>query len=180
MRRLHVSHEARPNESPLNAFAMPPNRRLEAASKTIDELLINSSWRAVPLLATIDQLEIGPELRVERIRVVAGRRKARASLRSLRSERRDDEVTTRRNGVAHLLDVAPAVLRVGQEMEDRTVMPYLKVRWRQSDQRDIGRDPRDGGWARSNPIPRRVQRRGRNIHHGDIGIPGIDEVINQS
>jgi len=79
----------------------------------------------------------------------------------------------------HLLDIARAVGRGGQEMKHRTVVPDVIARGRQLGPGDVGGDPLHRLRARAEPRAAGCQRRFGEVEHGQIAITGIEQIVHQ-
>jgi hypothetical protein len=75
------------------------------------------------LVLTSDQLEVGPELRMKAFRRVADHRKSTAVLRTVLGEGRHQNVAAGPHRAANLLDISLAISCIGEEVENRAIVP---------------------------------------------------------
>src|SRR5665647_3695829 len=87
------------------------------------------------------QLKINPELVVQGIGVITHDIQAAAFERPFRSEGGDDDMTAWFYGSRHLPDIGGPLLRFGEEMEYRAIVPHVVAMLRQIDLGDIGCQP---------------------------------------
>lgn len=113
-----------------------------ATQERVDELLLHVLRRHVDDGSGINKLEAVPELRLQVVGAVAMDGKAAAAGRSLGPERRDDGVPAGDDRPGGQLDVVPSIVRIGKEVEDRTVVPDVDV-FEIRRARDVGSDPPD-------------------------------------
>lgn len=94
-------------------------------------------------LRALDQPEATPKFLAEGFSVVPHDIKAAALHRTLRAKRADNDVAARLDGQRDIPHVIGALLRVGQKMEDRSIVPHIVGSRRQPCLRHIRTQPVD-------------------------------------
>src|SRR5690606_8527947 len=103
---------------------------------------------------------------------------AAAGGRCVMSECGHDEVPVWGKGLEQGVQVSPAIFRVGQKMKHRPVMPKV-VGAERSTLSDIAFNPSDLPGAITQPGLRSCQRDPRNIQHGHLLEPQVQQMIDQ-
>ncbi|KLU25132.1 hypothetical protein EOS_16450 [Caballeronia mineralivorans PML1(12)] len=93
---------------------------------TINEVLDTSGWRNVLLLVMFDQLESRTEFGMQAICIVLDHGEATALRWPVRCERGYDNVSAWLHSAHHLGHISVTICLVGQKMEDRAIVPYIK------------------------------------------------------
>ena len=126
-----------------------------------------------------EQSKACAEFGMQCVRCIPRCRQTTTSHRAVLGECRHEHVPSNRNCAPHLRDVESSVLRVGDEMKDRSVVPQVAtVPW-QSCGQDVTFDPGDKrrGYAQSSLCMAQGSR--RQVEHRDLPIPGCDEAVDQ-
>jgi len=125
----------------------------------------------------------GRELVAEQVEDVIGRaslnRKPRAALRAPWGERRDDSMTVGEKRRAQLLDVAGTVGLFGEEVQHGAVVPDGVAPLRMPSKQVAGHPVRLVR-IHAETTARKLERSGREIQHGDVGVPGGDQKTSEA
>ena len=84
----------------------------------------------------------------------------------------------RRDGTVGRVDVPLTILRIGQEVEDRPVVPEV-IGTSQSAGRDVRFKPRDAAGLPAKPLFRPLQGVGGDIQHGQVGISPVEQCVHE-
>src|SRR3990170_7081477 len=133
--------------------------------QAIHEALLTAPGRAVGFGSGISQLEILPKFLTQGLRAVAYNLQPATLLRAVLGKGSNDQVHARLESGLHRMDVALAVGWVGQEMEDRPVVPQVEGCQRKADLGDIALDPLDLSDTSSETLPGALQSHGGDVQH---------------
>ena len=117
------------------------------------------------------------ERRREVVRGVTADRQARADLRPVGGEGRDDHVATRSDRASQRLDVPLSILLADEEVEYGAVVPQLvsPIRLPREEIRPDAPHGRVGG----QPSSGRVERRPRDVEHRDVREAALHELVGE-
>ena len=141
------------------------------------ERLRGAAWCDVHLAPRLDELEALAERRGQLLRGIAPHRQARTHLRAVVGERRDDHASAGSECVAQRRAITIAVALVDEEVEDGAVVPQLvaAIRLPLEEIRSDAPHGRVGG----KPPSGRVECRGRDVEHRDVGEAAGDELVGE-
>src|SRR5690349_6725708 len=123
----------------------------------------------------VDQLKGTADDRAQSGRIVALHRQARAFLRPVRREGRDDGMAAGLHAADEAAEIGPPIVLLDQEMEGGAIVPEVEGVLRLFPCRDISRDPSQMSAGRPKPLPRAGKRRLGQIKHGDGVIATLAE-----
>ena len=106
-------------------------------------------------------------------------RQPAARQRTVRTEGRDDGRSARPQSLKQALPVSDAVLGVGQEVEDRAVVPDVHPGNRPLPG-DVRLDPAHLRLARPEALLRSRQRCGGDVEHADAGDGAIQQIVHEA
>ncbi len=134
----------------------------------------------VKLSVGFHQQKVRTESVVESCRRVSLDGQSTAARRTILCKCRHDDVATCMNAAPHALDVQITVLRAREEMEDRAVVPDVKVLGRQICFEDVPFQPRDATGCRfSQTLTRARDRSTGQIKDCDVCIASFNELVHQ-
>ena len=129
------------------------------------------------LAPRLDELEARTKRRRQIFRGITLHRQARAHLRAVVGERRDDHASTGSECVVQRCAVPTAIVLVDEEVEDGSVVPQLVAAIRLPLEEIRSDAPH--GCVGGKPGSGRVERRGRDVEHRDIGEATGDELVGE-
>src|SRR6266436_4101947 len=98
---------------------------------------------------------------------------------ALRIDRAANPHHTARHLVRYISNISCALIRFGQKVKYRTVMPDIVGGVAQFRARDIGYEPLDLFRSQTQPLLGHVNSDSRNIEDGDVLVAACKEVINE-
>src|SRR5262245_33015839 len=118
------------------------------------------------LAGAIDERKARPEFVMQAIWAIPHHIQATTLLWSIGSEAGDDHIPARPHRITHAVNVTLPVSRVGEEMEDRAIVPDIKDGVREGGLRNIDLHPgyAAGSWAKARASC--LERRSRDVQHG--------------
>lgn len=133
----------------------------------------------MPLGDGLDRDRIVAELMRQRFRRIPDDGQSAATLRSVRGERRDDEMTARLDDRGHVSQVRCAIGRIGQEVEDGTIVPDVD-RVSVPVSRDVRFEPAGDTRVGAEPDLCAFERLARRVQDSDADEASRQEMIDET
>jgi len=127
----------------------------------------------------IDERKARPEFVMHAVWTIPHHIETATQLWSVGSEAGDNHIPTWPNRITRAVNIALPVSWLGEKMEDRTIMPDIKDGIREDSLRNIGLYPgySAGAWAKAGAS--QLERRGRDVQHGNRVKAGGQEIVDE-